>query len=166
MAMGGCASIQTPSAPQTNVAYRTIDSSDTTHYEVSDDEVVTAPVVVENPPPVYPESAVALRLAHVGVRAKVIVGTDGTVDEIRVDPSTDADAYPPSFVESVREAVTEWRYAPLRFKRFAEVLDDQGNVTDTRLVSDEAKPFSLDYEFDFEFRDGKPVVVSQSAQAK
>ena len=50
--------------------------------------------------------------------------------------------------------------APLRFE---DVLDSQGNVTDSRLVGEEAKPFGLDDEFTFDLRDGKLVVDSRQS---
>lgn len=161
--IAGCASAP---RPQTNVAYRTIESADTKRYELSEDDVSNIPVTIENPAPVYPQAAVALHLAHVGVRAKVIVNEAGQVSDVRINPTNPLDGHPIDFDDAVRTAVAMWRYQPLHIRRFEDVLDAQGNVTDSRIVSDESKPFSLDYEFDFDFHDGKPSVTQTNARAK
>jgi hypothetical protein len=79
---------------------------------------------------------------------------------VRIEPAGTDAAHPVAFDEAVRSAVVRWRYTPLHFRTFEDVLDAEGNVTDTRVVKDEAKPFSLDYEFDFDLRDGRPVVAT------
>jgi hypothetical protein len=161
--LAGCAA-----APrsQTNVAYRTVDPAGTKRYELREDDVSNIPVMIENTAPVYPQTAVALRLPHVGVRAQVIVNEEGHVSDVRIDPPIANDIHPGDFDDAVRTAVASWRYEPLHIRRFEDVLDSQGNVTDSRVVSDEAKPFSLNYQFDFDFRDGKPIVTQANAGAK
>ena len=62
------------------------------------------------------------------------------------------------FDEAVREALLRWRYTPLTFTRWQEVKDTEGNIVDSREVSAERRPFSVDYDFVFELRDGKPMV--------
>ena len=62
------------------------------------------------------------------------------------------------FDEAVRDAVRGWFYTPLTFTRWEEVKDAEGNIVDSRPASIEKKPFSLDFDFRFELRDGKPVV--------
>ena len=155
----GCVDSTRPSA-QTNVAYRSVETPGTQHYEPSEDETATATVPLASPAPEYPADMLGLHLAHVTVTAKLIVDTEGNVGEVRIESAGSAAPYPAAFDDAVRAAVAHWRYTPLRFRSFEEVLDDEGNVTDMRVVKDEARPFSLDYEFDFDLRDGKPVVSS------
>ncbi len=131
----------------------------TPRYEEREDEVANRPVSIENPPPVYPQAAIALGLHRVEVNAKVIVDSEGKVSEVRIAESSDPATHPAAFDDSVRATLLRWRYIPLTFRRFAEVKDEQGNIVDSRLVNSESKPFSLDYDFVFELRDGKPVVA-------
>jgi len=148
-------------APETSVAFRMNGGADTPHYDVREDESSNSPVPIENEPPVYPPGAIALRLPLVLVAAKVIVGEDGKVREIRIAPVNDDPSRQP-FEAAVRAAVSRWAYVPLTFARFEDVIDAQGNVVDSRPVSIERRPFSLDYEIRFELRDGKPVVDARS----
>jgi hypothetical protein len=164
-ALCGCARhAARPQDPSTQVAYRTIEAPDTRHYDVAPEESANVPVPLANPAPGYPPELVALRLAHVSVRAKLIVDTQGHVAEVRFDPAQGA-SHPAAFDEAVRSAVARWRYVPLRFREWRDVLDAQGNVVDAEPVKDEVKPFSLDYEFTFDLRNGKPVVATKPAGA-
>jgi hypothetical protein len=81
---------------------------------------------------------------------------------VRIEPAGPDAARPAAFDDAVRSAVAQWRYTPLHIRTFEDALDAEGNVTDTRAIKDEAKPFSLDYEFNFDLRDGKPVVTTGS----
>ena len=147
---------------QTSVKYRAYADVGTPRYEEREDEVSNRPVTVQNPPPAYPQAAIALGLHRVVVVAKVIVDTEGAVSEVRIAPAADPAARPAVFDDAVHEAMLRWHYIPLTFTRFEEVKDAQGNVVDSRPVSAERKPFSLDYEFVFELRDGKPFVAGGS----
>ena len=156
----GCVDTTRPSA-QPHVEYRSVEAPGTGHYEEREDETATATVLLEHPAPEYPADMIGLHLPHVAVTAKLIVDTEGTVSEVRIEPPAGSDVeHPSAFDEAVRSAAARWRYTPLHIRSFEDVLDAEGNVTDTRVVKDEAKPFSLDYEFDFDLRDGKPVVSS------
>ena len=153
-ALAGCATPTRPDA-QTAVAYRTVERPDTPHYELSENEVSTNPLPIDALPPVYPATMVARGIAHVDIRAQVIVAASGTVDDVRIAGDS---SRPAEFDEAVRSAVSRWRYMPLRIEQWEDVVDEDGNVVDSRLVRDEAKPFSLDYEFVFDLRDGRPSV--------
>lgn len=150
--------------PSTQVAYRTIEAPDTRHYEIAPEESSNMPVALANPAPDYPPGLVVLQLAHVSVRAKLIVDTEGRVAEVRFDRAEGAN-HPAAFDDAVRNAVARWRYVPLRFRQWRNVLDAQGNVVDTERVKDEVKPFSLDYEFTFDLRNGTPVVATSPGTA-
>ena len=162
----GCAGTVTKPASTTQVAYHTVDSQSTERYALRKDENATIPVPTQAAPPEYPPAMIAEHLAHVAVRAKVIVDTEGKVSEVRIERSKIDVAYPAAFDDAVRAAASRWRYAPLRIQEWEDVLDGQGNVADSRLVRDETKPFSLDYAFSFDLRDGKPVVATNPAGAR
>ncbi|TLY50202.1 MAG: hypothetical protein E6K53_11370 [Gammaproteobacteria bacterium] len=146
--LGGCAQIS-KSAPQTRVSYQARIAPGAPRYEETEDEISNSPTLLENPAPVYPQAAIALHLPKVAVAAKVIVDREGKVDEVRITPATDSAASPTEFDVAVREAALRWQFTPLTFTRW-----------------EERRPFSLDYEFYFELRDGKPVVGSAAQSTK
>jgi len=161
-ALAGCATPTRPAA-ETAVAYRTVEPADTPHYELGENEVSTNPLPIDALPPVYPATMVARGIAHVDVRAQVIVAASGTVDDVRIAADS---SRPAEFDEAVRSAVSHWRYMPLRIEQWEDVVDEEGNLVDSRLVRDEAKPFRLDYEFAFDLRDGRPTVRTNPVTPK
>ncbi len=66
---------------------------------------VEAALALFTPPPVYPPLAIRARVQGT-VRIHAIIGTDGTVQELRVLSGN------PLLVNAAREAVTRWRYQP------------------------------------------------------
>lgn len=162
LAAAGCAhEPRHASVPsQTSVKVSAHVAPGTPRYEEGEDEISNRPSPIEFPAPVYPAAALALGLHRVEVGAKVIVDAEGKVSEVRIAEAPDPATHPAVFDDAVHEALLRWRYIPLTFRRFAEVKDEQGNVVDSRLVSSENRPFSLDYDFVFELRDGKPMVGS------
>ena len=148
-------------AVRTNVDFRTIDDADTKHYEMSAEQSYTVPAAVDHLPPEYPTDMIPLHLQHVDVRVKVIVDENGAVSEARFPP--DAAGHPAAFDDAVRGAVLRWHYTPFVIRTWEDVEDAEGNVVDSRIASEQAQPFSLDYDFSFDLRDGKPVVASNQA---
>jgi TonB family protein len=148
-------------AVRTNVDYRSINDSNTKHYELREEQSYTIPAAVENLPPDYPADMVALHLQHVDVRVKVIVNEKGTVTDARF--SNEPAEHPAAFDDAVRGAVLKWHYTPFVIRTWEDIKDAEGNVTDSRMASQAAQPFSLDYDFSFDLRDGKPVVASNRA---
>jgi hypothetical protein len=144
--------------PHTAVSYRASVAPGAPRYAELENETSNTPTPIDNPAPRYPDSAIALHLPVVEVSAKVIVDADGKVSEVRIAPPIEAAGRPPEFDVAVRDAVLQWRFNPLRFTRWEEVKDEQGDVVDSHAVSAVARPFSLDYEFRFELRNGRPVV--------
>ena len=61
--------------------------------------------LVNGPDPSYPEIAKVAKLSGV-VKIEVIVGADGTIKETKVIGGH------PVLVESVKEALKKWKYAP------------------------------------------------------
>ena len=168
--LGGCASGLSKSAPapaaQTNVAYHTIVAPSTKRYSLKSGITATQPVPVDRSAPVYPAAAIALRLPLVSVHAKVIVGASGSPGEVRITHDANAAPYPPEFDDAVAASVLDWKYTPLRFNSWKDEYDAHGNSIGSHQVAGAAKPFSLDYVFDFALRDGKPVVASQAISTK
>jgi hypothetical protein len=161
--LGACTQAIKPSAPPTtapeaHVSYRATVDPGTPRYETKDDENSTTPLPLDNPAPIYPENRVPMHLALVSVKAKLVVGGDGKVNEVHIPAIDAASGHPAEFDAAVRAAVLRWRFTPLKFTRWEYVEDKQGNVVDSRVIAVETRPFSLDYEFRFELRDGKPVV--------
>ena len=148
-------------AVRTTVDFRSVDAPETKHYELRDEESFAIPTPVDHLPPEYPVAMIGQHIAHVVVRTKVIVDEKGNVTEARF-----SDASLPAFDDAVRTAVSKWHYTPFIVRRWKDVTDAEGNVTDSRIASEEAKPFSLDYDFTFDLRDGKPVVVSNPQVTK
>ncbi len=154
----------TATPPETQVAFRlSAAGGQTPRWEMHKGESANIPAMIVHEAPAYPESAVALRLPLVVVEAKVIVDAEGQVSEVRIVPA-EATPLRDLFEEAVRTGVGQWRYTPLEFTRWKDVLDAHGNVVDAKREAVERKPFSLDYEFRFELRDGKPF-VGTAAQA-
>ena len=154
----GCAALKPMrTQPETRVAYQAKLKPGAPRYEEREDEVSNRPAPIENPLPVYPTSAIPLHLASVVVSAKVIVDREGKVTEVRLTPAPEPNAHRAEFEAAVHEALERWRFTPLTFSRWEDVEDAQGNVVDSRQVS-ERRPFSLDYEFYFELREGRPMV--------
>lgn len=147
----------------TSVDYRPVVTPGAARYQLQPGESAKQPVLIERPAPEYPQGMIPLHLAKVVVRAKIVVDTEGSVSDVRILHDSAEPAYPSAFDDSVRATATHWRYTPLQFQRWRDVYDAQGNLVDSRQVAVESKPFSLDYEFHFELRDGKPLVASQPA---
>ncbi|MFT3789841.1 MAG: TonB family protein [Rudaea sp.] len=148
--------VDTP--PETRVAYRAVATPGEARYEEkNDEENYSTPTLLDTPSPQYPPGLIAQHLPPVFVRAKLIVDKQGKVGEVRVQPDG---SRAPEFDSAVRGAVSHWRYSPLRHVAWKEVKDAEGSITDSQQTLDETLPFSLDYEFRFELRDGKPVVGS------
>lgn len=143
---------------QTNVRYSAHVAAGTPRYEEKKNEVSNRPLPFQHPPPAYPQAAIALGLPRIEVDAKIVVDVDGKVSDVRIAPPEDTNAHPVVFDDAVRAALRQWRFIPLTFTSWEDVKDEEGNVVDARQVRSERRPFSLDYDFVFELRDGKPVV--------
>ena len=88
---------------------------------------------------------------RVELPARVIVGLDGHVGEVRMQQ-------PPArrpFADAVRQAVQDWRYTPLTITRWAADASGTSHPVDTQI-----KPFSLDYVFTFRCEHGHTSVSS------
>jgi len=144
--------------PETRVAYRVVATPGEAHYEEkSDEENYSTPALLDNPSPQYPSSLIVRHLAPVFVHVKLVMDKQGKVDEARIRPDS---LRASEFDAAVQDAVSHWCYSPLRHVIWEEVKDKEGNITDSRQTLDETLPFSLDYDFVFELRNGKPVVGS------
>lgn len=170
--LGACASAPSSPAlasaptPQTNVDYHAIVAADTNRYGLIPGMTATQPTPLNRNAPAYPTAMIPLRLPLVTVHAKVIVDANGKPGEVRITHESAAAPYPDAFDDAVATSVLNWTYTPLHFNRWQDEYDSQGNSIGSHQVVVAAKPFSLDYAFNFALRDGKPVVGTQAMTTK
>lgn len=150
--------------PQTNVDYHAVVAPDMKRYALVPGMSSTTPVPVDRTAPIYPAAMIPLHLPVVTVHAKVVVDETGKAAEIQITHVPAGAPYPSAFDDAVAKSMLDWRYTPLRFSRWQDEYDAQGNSVGSHQVVVAAKPFSLDYAFNFLLRDGKPVVGAQAIQ--
>ena len=148
--LAGCASqrVMPPPVHEGASSFRAMPEAGMAHYQLALGAVSAGAVPLDHPAPVYPADQLAACPPEVRLRALLIVGTDGKVDDVRVD---DAAGVAPAFAKAVRAAAGQWRFVPLSISRWA--ADANGNSHQVETVF---KPFSLPYEFSFSCRDGRP----------
>ncbi|SEV90476.1 hypothetical protein SAMN04515660_0828 [Luteibacter sp. 329MFSha] len=155
--LGGCARPQAsmPAAPPpariAASSYEALPAASGARYHMTTQQHASGAQPVANDPPAYPPGWIAANLPPVTIRAKVIVDGAGKVTEVR-DLDDLGDPQHVAFFAATREAAMHWTYTPMTVVQDHE--DARGNFSTTRSTS----PFSLDYAFRFELRDGKPVV--------
>lgn len=135
-------------------SYRALEDTHMAHYQLALGSTSSGATPIEHPAPAYPSAQLASCPPPVSLRALLIVGTDGMVDEVRVEP---APGVAGAFADAVRAAASQWRFEPLQISRWA--ADANGR---THPVETVAKPFSLPYEFRFACHDGKPQTGSSA----
>lgn len=163
-AMAGCKPATRPTppapAPQADVSYRAV-TGDAPRYELDDMQSALLPEQGRaNPAPIYPAQLVALRLPPVEIRATLVVDTQGHVSDVRIADDGAADATRGVFDEAVRTAARQWTFTPLRIFQWMEDADGSRHRDDGTV-----RPFSQDYAFRFELRNGKPVVTAGHASS-
>jgi hypothetical protein len=146
--------VQPSAAHQGEASYRALDDTHMAHYQLALGSTSSGAAPIEHPAPAYPSTLLARCPPPVSLRALLIVGTDGKVDEVRVQP---APGVAGAFADAVRAAALQWRFEPLQISRWA--ADANGG---THTVETVAKPFSLPYEFRFACHDGKPQTGSSA----
>lgn len=158
-ALAACSTLSTrPPVADTHqgeATYHVLADEHMAHYQLALGSTSSGAVPLDHPAPTYPSAMLSSCPAEVRVQALLIVGTDGKVDEVRVD---DAQAIAPAFVGAVRTAATGWRFEPLVISHWAADAHDESHPVDTQ-----SKPFSLPYEFRFACSAGKPLVSSTAA---
>ena len=167
--LAGCAtgpSKPVASRPRTHVNYHVVSAQADRRYVVPAGTTSSYPTLVKDPAPTYPPGMIPLHLPHVSVRARLIVGAHGRLREARITPARRNRAHAAAFGEAVALALLGWRYTPLQFSRWRDQLDAHGNVVGSQQVVVASRPFSLDYVFDFELHDGKPIVNTLTSATK
>ena len=109
---------------------------------------------------IYPSSLLASCPAPVDIEAQVIVDTDGKTSEVRMAGEAQADAERKLFMQAVREALKQWEFNPLVIRYWT--ADANGEQHDAK---SETRPFSLNYSFHFECRDGRAVTRTEDREA-
>ncbi|MDQ6646172.1 MAG: energy transducer TonB [Pseudomonadota bacterium] len=145
-------------AHEGDASYHALSDDQMQHYQLALGSTSAGAVPIDHPSPSYPSAMLANCPADVRLQAQLIVGTDGKVDEVRVDEAAAAE---PAFVSAVRTAAMQWHFEPLIISHWAADAHDETHPVDT-----EARPFSLPYEFRFACHAGKPVVSSSSTTGK
>jgi hypothetical protein len=152
--LGGCATSMPPAPPPVNdgaVSWKMATDPAQDHYRLKADQTASRVQLLERVSPVYPASLLSLNLPVQEIPVKAIVDEDGKVTEVRATAPTPADdVHRDAFFHAVVDAVQQWRYTPLL------ITDGDGNKSG---AATHAMPFSMDYVFRFEIKDGKPVVA-------
>lgn len=157
--LAGCAQVSKPPVAVPGVgsaSYRSADNTGLAHYELALGQVAMGATLQAHEPPEYPSSELVACPARIELPTRVIVGPEGGVSEVRMQP---APAERP-FADAVRQAVRRWLYSPLTITRWAADADGTSHAVDS-----EAKPFSLDYVFTFRCEHGHATVSSGPAPA-
>lgn len=150
--------VRAPAVPpaQGSTSYRSGAGKDLAHYQLALGEIAMGATPIVHPAPAYPPAMLAACPASRDLAARVIVGTDGRVNEVRIEaPAADA-----AFAAAVRAAVLAWRFEPLRISRWAASADGTSHEVDA-----DTRSFSLDYVFTFRCRQGRASVSSGTLRA-
>ncbi|UPG95271.1 energy transducer TonB [Luteibacter aegosomatissinici] len=134
------------------VSYEVIPAGGAGEYHMEEGQSSFGAQAITNDPPAYPSSLIATNLPPIVVRAKVIVDGNGKVSDVRDLDTAAVDASHKAFFAATHDAAMRWTYTPMTIVQEHE--DARGNFSETRSTA----PFSLDYAFRFELKDGKPVV--------
>lgn len=155
--LAGCASqrVVAPPSHEGESSYRALPDTDMTHYQLALGAVSGGAVPLDHPAPIYPSTQLAACPPEIRLRALLIVGTDGKVDDVRVD---NVAGVAPAFATAVRAAAGQWRFVPLSISRWAADANGHSHRVETVL-----KPFSLPYEFRFSCHDGKPQTSTSAS---
>lgn len=135
------------------VSYELIPTGGAGEYHLEKNQSTYGAQLVKNDPPAYPPALIAQNLPPAVVHAKVIVDTEGKVSEVR-DLDTAGDPSHAAFLSATRDAAMHWSYTPMTM--VDEEEDAKGKITEKKHNA----PFSLDYAFRFELKDGVPTVTA------
>lgn len=133
-------------------SYQALPDDQMAHYPLAMGTTSSGAALLDHPAPSYPSDMLASCPAEVRLRALLIVGNDGTVDEVRVD---DESGVAPAFAAAVRTAAMGWRFEPLVISHWAADGNAEAHPVDT-----ETKPFSLPYAFRFACHAGRAEATS------
>lgn len=157
--LAGCAHV----APHTSApdgigsaSYRSAADSDLAHYHLAMGEIATGATPEVHAPPRYPPAMLASCPALVELPARVIVGADGRVGEVRIGAPTARQPY----ADAIRAAAQGWRYTPLTITRWAADAAGESHPVDSQ-----TRPFSLDYVFSFRCAHGRATVSDGAGTA-
>lgn len=139
---------------QPETSYKLITPPDAPHYALRQGQSaqLPKPVIGHFAPPVYPGSLAKAGMPLVKLKAQLVFGADGKVQDVYFLPGSYAGVGRALFEEAVRAAARDWAFTPLVFEAYSNPAMDAGTL------QREARPFSLWFEFSFEMVRGKPVV--------
>jgi hypothetical protein len=130
------------------------------HYPLALGEITTGGIPRDRAMPQYPPGLLDARLPPQEVKAALMMDTAGKVSEVRIEGEDLANPQQRQFDDAVRTAVMHWTFEPLRVSQWA--ADANGNTHD---VASQTRPFSQNYVFRFEWKDGKPVTEASAPPA-
>ena len=142
-----------PPPPSGDASWRQVAAPGTVRYQLAMGDVSSGGTPFKRVAPTYPAGLLAACPPPQEVQALLIVGDEGTVNEVRVADEAKADASRRAFIAAVRTAAMQWEFNPLTINHWA--VDGGGN---SHVVDSETKPFSLNYVFRFECHAGKAAV--------
>ncbi len=168
--VAGCA-VRTPQPPQPppaasgDVAYRVVPPASEGRHTVARGQAVSGgkPMDGQVVLPRYPEGWLGRRLDAVTVDALVVVDESGGADRVDVD----ADALTvqcgdcaDAFAQAVRDAVKQWRFAPLEIADWIDGPDEDGDGEPDSVTRGVVgrRPYSLRLQFMFVVREGRGEV--------
>ena len=151
--LAGCAPIAQRPSTSSGVgaaSYCSAADAGVAHYQLALGQVAVGATLAAHAAPAYPAAMLAACPGRTEVPARVIVGTDGRVSEVRMAPP----AVNQAFADAVRQAVLRWRYTPLTVSRWAADADGNSHEVDS-----DTRPFTLDYVFEFRCHAGHATVA-------
>jgi hypothetical protein len=132
----------------------------TAHYQLAMGQTASGGSPFQRVDATYPPSLLARCPEPVNIDAQVIVDTDGKASEVRMAGEAQADEEHRLFMRAVRDAIKQWEFNPLVIRYWT--ADAKG---EQHYANSETKPFSLNYTFHFECRDGHAVTRAEDRKA-
>lgn len=162
--LGACTSTPQRAAPapppEGLASYGPLTTPGQTRYVLETTQTASPTTLMRWRDPVYPPALVPSRLLPQTLTVRLVIDTQGRVSEVQplptysqVDPR-----YLEAFLDAVRTCTRGWGFEPLVIYTWS------GPPGRRALVSEERKPYSLDYRFDFSVVDGKALVRTNRSQ--
>ncbi len=157
---------QAPDAASGDVAYRVVPPASEGRHSVARGQAVSGgkPIDEQVVLPRYPEAWLARQLDPVTVDALVVVDEAGGADRVDVDLAALAAqcaGCAGDFAAAVRDALAQWRFAPLEIADWIDGPDEDGDGEPDSVTRGVVgrRPYSLRLQFDFRVRDGRGEVT-------
>jgi TonB family protein len=142
------------------VAFRfLVDPGAMTSVTAKVEELVSPRPTADLPLPNYPEAALAAQAGAAHVVVRILIDTDGRIQDVTDSPVASSSSGPFSgeFRDAVLRALRHWRFIPGHFDHYEDGPDSDGDGKPDyrRLVRSERVPVRYDVRFDFEVIGGE-----------